>query len=160
MKTSVLPSVSASLVRNLVSTIFNVNPTKVILSDREIDPNYQSIYSTLSGGMWSSNEITTLWGFSPQTGFKEIKEVQYSEWNTPDGMPQNDRENTLKLHEVPGIKKYIFFLEKKECHNSIPSNGVNENSITWTLYKAPNFSEFWAKIEHEDLERWSNWLIN
>lgn len=149
---------SAATIRNLVGSIFKVNPTKVYLANSEISPNYQSIHSILSGGMWNSEDVNQLWGFSPQTGFVEIKEVQYDEWNTPDGMPQSNKHNTLKLHEVPNVEQFVFFLKKRAYSHSIPSNGVNENSTSYILYKSPNFKEFWAKVEQEDVKRWSNWI--
>lgn len=152
-------SVSASVIRNLAQSIFQIDPTKVYLAG-EIDPEYRSISSRLSGGMWYSEEETTLWGFSPKTGFKELKEIKYDEWNVSDGIPQDNRNKVLKLNEVPKIGEYIFFLEKREVIHSVPSNGIDRNETNYILYKAPNFREYWEKIEKEDLERWSSWINN
>lgn len=151
-------TIAVNIIRDLVSRIFKIDPRKVHLATSEISPEYRSIYSTLSGGMWDSEGIKTLWGFSPTTGFKEIPEIQYKEWNVSDGIPQDDRENTLCLHEVEGVEQYIFFLEKETDVHSVPSNGINRNDTHWTLFKSPNFKEYWNKIKQQDIERWSSWL--
>ena len=151
-------SIAASILRNVVSGVFKISPREIYLMEETIDPDFQGCDSTLSGGMWDDESTDTIWGFSPETGFQLIPEVIYSEWNSQDGPSCDDRDQHIKLHQVDGVDKYVFFLTRNVSEYSCPSNGQHDKGTSWRLYKSPNFQSYWDKIGSDDLNRWEQWL--
>jgi hypothetical protein len=151
-------SIAVSILRNIVTSVFKVSPREVQLMEHSIDPEYQGCDSYLYGGMWDDKSTDTLYGFSPETGFVTIPEVIFSQWNSQDGPSQDDKDQHLKLYEVNGVDKYVFFLVYNESEYDCPSNSQHNKVSTWKLYKSPNFQSYWDKIEKEDLTRWEQWL--
>ena len=142
-------SMSANILRNLVSRVFDTTASKVILSG-EINPNY-SITNHEGVSYMDSSESKVLHGFNPKTGFKLIPEV-VTTVTYFNGNHDHSTELGCELSEVVGIDEFIFFVEIQEGYNS-------DGDFKYvTLYKAPNFKEYWEKINEEDLARWEQWL--
>lgn len=132
---------SASILRNLVSSVFNINPRFVKLSG-EIKPDhaFADTYRTDYSNDYNKDEV---WGFNPQTGF--IKLINKGEGGV--------------LEFVPNVaNNYIFFVVHNEGERWQNTWDMIDSWDTWTIYKAPNFAAYFAAIEQSDLIRWANWL--
>jgi hypothetical protein len=144
-------NMSASILRNIVSSVFNIKPTSVILSD-EIAPDKK----WESNSCWSSQTTCKsyeVWGFKPQNGFVSLsEEIVGHYYNHSDGSASIKK--ATKLCDLQGVEEYLFFL----MHEDIRAYDENKNEDNWVLYKAPNFKEHWAKIETKDIKRWEKWL--
>lgn len=145
-------SMSASILRNLVSSIFGVNPAKVILSG-ELPKNFFVQSNKSSGNLYDTNDEANLYAFNSTRGFILIEghnvnsQNANGSWNQEIGFSFED----CAIHEDA-----LFFISKeKKCGSS---NGETWDYIKYTLYKAPNFKEFFDKINQEDLARWEQWL--
>ena len=142
---------SASIVRNIVSSVFNIRPESVILSG-EIDPTR----SFTGHGCWSDRSDTycyNVWGFSPVKGFVDLDEYVGFYYNNTSG--EAEGQCGTPLMHIPGVEEFVFFLVNEDFTSG---NGRDYDSFTWTLYKAPNFAQKWAEIETQDVERWNNWI--
>ena len=148
-----MSNMSASILRNLVSSVFGIPATSVILSG-EINPNWTAYAGSTRGGMWDSEEDNAIWGFCPQTGFKLLNIIGDLVQDEPDS-PVYER-NAIHLFEVDDVEDFIFFV----VHNkfSYSDNQRLDESDSWTLYKAPDFQSYIASVEEADIERWQSWI--
>lgn len=158
-----MANMSATILRNIVGSIFPVKSQNVILSG-EINPEH--VFQLDRGHSWwtgASEQVDCAWGFDPKTGFKSITGMsQYKditefydhildrEYSYSDN-GNCEHESGDKLCDLPGVEKFIFFLVNSQ------GKGYGEQAEyynTWTLYKAPNFAQKWAEIETENVQRW------
>jgi len=149
-------NMSANILRSIVASTFNVKATNVVLSG-EINPETSYQNSDTSGSLGSYEDNYQLFGFNPEEGFVELSEYigdehrsNYNhdrEWSTP-GTP---------LYDIPNIDRYIFLVVINTGHNRWQGSTDAEWDNT-TLYKLPNFKEYWENIEEKDLNRWKEWL--
>ena len=152
-------TVAVQVLRNIVSSVFKIPARAVRLEEREIDPQFKAPQSSLGGGMWDDESRTTIWGFSPEVGFVYIPKVEYRQWNDGfDGPPQDDSHQAMHLHEVEGVESFVFFLLYRNYSYSCPYNSRSDYYEEWSLYKAPDFAQYWAKVGEEDLKRWEEWI--
>tara|TARA_S200002703_G_C3629494_1_gene193322 strand:+ start:112 stop:555 length:444 start_codon:yes stop_codon:yes gene_type:complete len=144
-----MANMSAKIIRNLVSSVFNVKAQNVILSG-EIKPDY-SITNNENVAYTDSEQSKSLFGFSPKKGFTKISEV-VTTVTYFNGNHNHSTELGCVLSEVKGIDEYLFFVEKSSGYTP---DGNYEN---YTIFSAPNFKEYWFKIEQQDIARWEQWL--
>jgi len=163
-----MANMSATIVRNIVSSVFPVKPQNVILSG-EISPEH--VFQLDTGHSWwngVSEQVDSVWAFDPKTGFKaitglskEYKDItEFYEWTLDreysySNNGEMEHESGDKLMDLPGVEKFVFFLVNSQ------GKGYGENAEsfeTWTLYKSPNFAQKWAEIEEADTLRWLEWI--
>jgi hypothetical protein len=147
----VMANMSATVLRNVVASVFKIRPESVILSG-EIEPTR----SFTGHGCWSDRSDTysyNLWGFSPVKGFIDLNEYVGFYYNNTSGEAKGQCGTPL-MH-IPGVEEFVFFLVNE---NFDSGNGDDYDSFTWTLFKAPDFKKKWAEIEEKDIERWISWL--
>jgi len=97
-------SMSANILSNLVSSVFNVKATSVVLSG-EISPDYFA----LSHDNTQNDFSTTLFGFTPTKGFVRIEEVE-TIVNYDDCSSTGGQKRLFQLLPLP----YIFYVEVYE----------------------------------------------
>ena len=163
-----MANMSASILRNIVGSVFPVKTHNVILSG-EISPKH--VFQLDCGHSWwhgAAEQADSVWGFDPKTGFKaitglskEYKDItEFYEWTLGreysfSNNGEIEYQSGDKLCDLPGIEKFVFFLVNSQ------GKGYGESAEsfdTWTLYKAPNFTQKWAEIEEADVQRWNEWL--
>ena len=147
----VMSNMSASILRNVVASVFRIRPESVVLSG-EIDPTR----SFTGHDCWSSQSNTysfKLWGFSPVRGFVSLNQDGGCSRNSTSG--ENYGDEGTQLMYIPGVGEFVFFLVNEDFTSG---NGRDYNSYTWTLYKAPDFQKKWAEIEEADTLRWVEWI--
>ncbi len=144
---------SASILRNLVSSVFGVEAKKVILSG-EMPTNWYVEACHSHGSLYTHCDEVAVWGFNPKTGFIPVS-------GALDGYSRNDNgsgqsETLITFGDCAEVEGATFFLVKED--NYYRSNGETRESETYTLFKAPDFGAYMASVEAADLERWSNWI--
>ena len=163
-----MANMSASILRELVAKVFNIKATQVILSG-ELSPT--TIFQNDRGHSWwggASHCIQTVFGFNPNLGFKRI----CGEWNMGLGIANNEfvlkrdyaYSDNGEFYESKGDEigtlengeDFIFFFVRS---NEKGYGETAETEENFYLYKAPNFSEFLAKVEEKDIARWEQWLL-
>lgn len=147
---------SASILRELVASIFKIKATSVILSG-VISPYYIQSENNSSGGMWSENSSNILWGFNSQKGFICLSEYSKKFFNDGHDGPLHS-EGGIKLIDIPEVDSYIFFVEVKEEGYSCPSNNEDRFGVSYTLFKSANFADYRDKINNQDIVRWEQWI--
>ena len=143
---------SAYILRSLVSRALGIRAESVILSGE-----IEATRSFTGRDCWSQQSDKCsfkLWGFSPTRGFTDLNEYVGCIRNSTSGENQGN-EGTQLLH-IPNVEEFVFFVVN-EIFTS--GNGSDYDNLSWTLYKAPNFAQKWAKIENSDVLRWSEWLL-
>jgi len=150
-----MANMSASILRNIVASVFNIKATNIILSG-EVEPSmvWQDTYC--DGSMGSDGKNYQVFGFNPKSGFEQLNIVgTYQRSNyAHSGIIDEDG---ISLCNVENVTNYVFFLVIEEGHNRW-SGSTQESWKHYTLYKAPDFKSHWAKIEANDLARWEQWL--
>ena len=141
---------SASILRNLVASVFNVKATSVVLSG-EISPHWKGHYTSGVSYMdYTIDGIVKIWGFDPKKGFKEIEGV-IKHTQMFNGNHDSHFFDAEALHtKVSGSE--VFFVTE-HFTDTIGSEGSS-----YTLYKAPDFKSHWAAIKATDVARWEEWL--
>lgn len=150
-----MANMSASILRNLVSSVYNVKATEVILSG-ELPETFVLCSNYSHGCMFTKEYGYNVSAFHPERGFFPIK-------GTGVGCSQNangtwNDESIISFQDCAEQgKDAIFFLVYEHDYYSAVGSETRRD-ITWTLYKAPNFAQYWAKIEEADVQRWEEWL--
>lgn len=142
---------SASILRNLVSSVFKTPAHKIILSG-EIQPDKTWHHKT-GVSYVTEEEYIRVWGFAPQTGFEEITIKVVGTTHYYNG--NHDYIHTpapYNLAEASVDKNYIFFVVLNEGRYE------DGEEYYYTLYKAPDFAAHWAAIEEADVKRWEEWV--
>lgn len=152
-----MANMSASILRNLVSSIFNVDAKEVILSG-QMPTTWKTEAVSTSGNLYSSNEWNTVWGFCPKTGFQKIEEMLMTRQakSNANGTWENSYGYTAE-YLMKKCDCALFFLVNSG-HSYNDCNGRDEESDNWTIYKAPDFSRIWEKVEQKDVQRWEEWI--
>jgi hypothetical protein len=150
----IMANMSANILRELVSRVFEVRATEVKLSGElnpEFDLNGGTSYSSSCGHSVNSN---TVYAFNPESGFKEIAGDD-SHWS--DGSGGRHEAAPYPLHEHPDVSGDELFFVIKNIYNSGSWDG-DRDAVTWTLYKAPDFRAKRDLVEAIDVARWEAWL--
>lgn len=146
---------AAHILRTLVTTIFNVAPHKIILSG-EIAPDKEWQDNFSNGSLYDTDYTVKVWGFSPKTGFIELKDISGHYENNANGS-RVDRPG-IPLNEHPQVKENEFVFFYVEERGGYEDNNRKEDWSKDSIFKAPDFKTYWEKIEKEDIARWENWL--
>lgn len=147
---NIVANMSASILRSIVASVFKINPASVILSG-EIAADASFTGNTC----WSSQTTETsysLWGFSPTNGLADLSQYCGNSRNRQDGT--RDITEATRLCDIPEVSAFVFFVVNDETRCYDESHSLNE----WTIYKAPNFKEYFATGTEADTQRWSNWI--
>lgn len=154
---------AASVLRNIISSVFNINPREVKFGE-EISPN--RIFTEDCGHSWASTaqcpeEYDTVYAYT-KNGFVQIagihnQRVKMSHYTLQRQYKYSQNGELTEregepLYNHPDCSEFIFLLVQNLY---ISSN----TTMSWTLYKAPNFKEHWDKIEEADIERWNKFLF-
>lgn len=150
-----MANMSAQILRNLVSSVFNVKATEVVLSG-EIASDSTWYQGNTRGGMWNNDRTVKVWGFNPHSGFCHITDCVGDEIQSCNDAPVYF-ENATPLAFCEKAHDSIFFVVNIR-NNYYDSNGRDDNEDSWTLYKAPDFGAYLASVEKQDLERWESWV--
>lgn len=146
----IVANMSASILRSIVATIFKINPSTVKLSG-EIGADASFTGNTC----WSAQTTETryqLWGFNPMTGLINLSEYVGNSRNRQDGT--QDVTEATRLCDIPGVSDFVFFIVNDETRCYDDSRSSND----WTIFKAPNFKEYFEKVTAKDIQRWSQWI--
>ena len=143
---------SASILRNLVSSVFKTPAHKIILSG-ELAPDEKWHHKT--GVVYvTEEEYIKVWGFNSQNGFENITNQVVGTTHYYNGNHNSTYSPApCTLAEASVDKNYIFFVVLNE---GVYRDG--EEYCFYTLYKAPNFAAHWAAIEEADIKRWEEWV--
>ena len=146
---------SAQIVRQIVSSIFHIKATEVVLCE-EIDPNSCWWDGNTGGGMWDNHREISVYGFNPKDGFVNLSHIVGREQQGRNDDPIY-HVNEIPLYEVENVENYMFFIIHL-INNYSDSNGQSSETDTWYLYKAADFKQYKQKIEEEDILRWEKWM--
>jgi hypothetical protein len=151
-----MTNMSANILREIVSRTFNVNPKQVILSgELKHEESWKNNYH--DGSMGSNEDVYKLYGYNHKDGFIDLSNhVGSKSASNYAHSDSYDRDGT-KLCDIQGIEKYIFLVVRNEGHDHW-SGSMQEDWDKTYLYKLPSFTEYWQKIETEDLKRWEKFL--
>lgn len=145
---------SAAILRNLVSSIFEVKPQNVKLSgtiEPEATWHFDSGVSYVKG-----YEDAKVFGFSAKRGFEDISSLVVGYTHFYNG--NHDQTTTsakMTLAEASKGKDYIFYVVNTFGASSFDGEEYDD----FTLFKAPDFQEFFAKVESKDIKRWELWIV-
>jgi hypothetical protein len=143
-----MANMSASILRNIVSSTFKYPANKIILSGY-ISPEWIGKSSTNVAYKDVRDDVEYLWSWNSIDGFKPVDNCyncsHYYNSNhnvtVTDGRP---------LHECVDSTEVFFVLVHK----------LDDYIDYISVFKAPNFAQKWAEIEAEDVQRWENWISN
>jgi hypothetical protein len=149
--------ISSKILREIISRTFNI-PAREIKLEGELDPetSYQNKYHDGSRGY---SKITyKIWGYSPEKGFIDLSNNMVGYYSTSNYAGESTVDEPGKrICDIPDADQYIFFLIRKRDISDW--EGCSSHDwIMWRLYKAPDFREYWERVEEEDLKRWASWL--
>jgi len=148
---NIVANSAAAILRQVVSSVFKVPANSVRLSG-EIDPQWMG--SNTTGISYMSHSETGdfgIWGFNPKTGIKQISGV-ISNTHMYHGNHDQNYTHAERLCDVKGIEEYVFFIVLSGDDSDLPY------SQNYTIFKAPNFKEYFDKVTTEDITRWENWI--
>jgi len=148
---------AASILRELIGKEFNVNPKDVLLSG-ELSPGFSPENTTTcwSGGRECNQSI---YGFNHKKGWNHIEISSWgSDYPNLNGVIYNYSGETLAegLKRLKFDDNYFFIFLIIEEGKSYGEE--TERYIKHTLYKSPNFAQYWTEIEEKDIIRWKSWL--
>ena len=144
------------LVRAFIKKMFNVNPNQIVLASEPIEPttSFQDDFS--HGSMYDTNYTVNVWGFSKEKGFLELENISGHYERNANGSMIDRPGLQLQEHELVKNNSFVFFYVQER--GGYQDNNREEDYTKDTLYKSPNFKEYWSSIEKEDIDRWENWI--
>jgi hypothetical protein len=153
----IMANMSAQIVREIVASSLKIKATNVILSS-VLPENFCVEAVSTSGCMYSNSNDCRVWAFNPQQGLVLLQQSVITEnaASNANGTWENSYGYTFEMlaEQAP---EAIFFVVMESSDYS-DCNGRDEHSISYTLYKAPDFKSHWAKIQQEAIARWEQWL--
>lgn len=152
-----MANMSAEIIREIVASTLKIKATQVILSG-VLPENFCIEAVSTSGNLYTNSNDNCVWAFNPQQGLVRLQQVCISEnaASNANGTWENSYGYTFctLAEQAPDA---IFFIVMESSDYS-DCNGRDEHSLTYTLFKAPDFKEYWAKVEKKDIARWEQWL--
>ena len=137
---------SATLIRNLVASKLNCDPTQVILSG-EINPDYIAVTRKHTIFNCSWEQETTLYAMYKDS-FGVISEVD--DITTTNGY-KTTHEVGIPLHKVVKAQEAILFVE-------VSREVSNDWKIEIRVYKPADFKAKLEQVTQADIQRWEEWL--
>lgn len=143
---------SASILREIVASVLKVDSRNIKLSGE--------ISTEMKCENWSGNEYdsrydkTTIYGFTSEKGLVKLPTIS-------NGGDYNQECATFGDNAFAYPEQYkdcIFFVVIQEGCTQMqrPEDWDYYHSIT--VYKAPNFQQYFASIEEAEIARWEQWL--
>ena len=143
---NVMANISASILREIVSSTFNYPATKVILSGY-ISPEWIGKSSTNVAYTDVRDDVDYLYSWNAIDGFKPVNNC-YECYHYYNGNHNVTVTDGLPLHEcVDGTEVFFVLVHKLDDYIDYV-----------TVFKAPNFAQKWAEIEEADTLRWLEWV--
>lgn len=139
-------NMSATLIRNLVASKLNCDPTEVVLSG-EISPDYIATTSKHTSFNCSWEHETTLYAMYKDK-FEPVKEVEDC---TSTNGHETSHEVGIPLYKVEGINDAILFVE-------VSASASNYWIQEVRVYKPADFAGKLSQVTAKDIARWENWL--
>ena len=139
-------SMSASILRNIVSSTFKYSANKIILSG-EINPEWVGQSSTNVAYTDVRDDVDYLWSWTAKDGFKPVDNC-YECRHYYNGNHDVTVTHGLPLHECATGDEIFFVLVHK----------LDDYIDYISVFKAPDFQKKWAEIEAEDVQRWNEWI--
>ncbi len=152
----IMANMSASVLRNIVSSVLGVKATQVKLSG-QMSIDYVEGDCSTSGSLYDDNNVVLCWAFNPKQGLISVPTIKTGGGSSnANGTWEQDYGVTAE-YLATNYPEALFFVIRHYGSYS-DCNGRDEEYDNITLYKAPNFKEYWAKIEEQDIQRWEKWL--
>ena len=150
-------NVSANILRNIVSSIVKVDARNVILSG-ELKPD-TSWHEDRGHSWWggASEDYYSIYGFNPQQGLIKLNIIMSCAYSrNGERQPEGESETLAEyLQRTNQLNTYVFFVED---HSGKEYGDNGEQFRYVSLFKAPDFKEYWSKVTNEDIQRWGKWL--
>lgn len=137
---------SAELIRNLVASKLNCDPTQVILSG-EINPEYIATTSKHTSFNCSWEHETILYAMYKDS-FETVPEVDDI---TRTNGHETNHESGIPLYKIKKAQEAIFFVE-------VSAHASNDWNQEIRVYKPADFAGKLAQVTADDIQRWENWL--
>lgn len=154
--TKKMTNMSANILREIVSRTFNVNAKQVILSgELKHDESWKDVY--FDGSMGSDEDIYKIYGYNHKDGFVDLSKYVGRKSGSNYAHSSSYDKDGARLCDIPEIDKYIFLVVRNIGYTAWEGSSHSEWNKTY-LYKLPSFTEYWQKIENEDLKRWEKFL--
>lgn len=153
----IMTNMSASILREIIARTLNVKATSIVLSG-VLPENFVAEGCSTSGNLYSDTNDVYCWAFNPKQGLIQVPTICVNTMyaSNANGTWENSYGVTFE-YLATNYPEALFFVVR--CSGSYSDcNGRNEEYDNITLYKAPNFKEYWAKIEESDIQRWEKWL--
>jgi uncharacterized phage-associated protein len=152
----IMANMSATILREIVGRILNVKATQVKLSG-EMDINFVEGDCSTSGNLYSNDNTVLCWAFEPKQGLVYVPTIKTggSSSNANGSWEQDYGVTAEYLND--NYPDALFFVIRHYGSYS-DCNGRDEEYDNITLYKSPDFTTHYAKIEQEDIARWEQWL--
>ena len=139
---------TAKILRNILSSTLSIKARYIRLADKPISLDWVG-HSVTGVSYMNYRDRGHLYvaTFSDKNGITEITEKVVNNRHMYNGNHDQDETDGSPLSDV--VKESDLFV--------IVGKGV-DSDLNYTVYKLPNFVEYWQKAENKDIERWSNWL--
>lgn len=139
---------SANILKNIISSAFNLDAQKIILSG-EMSPQ-ETFHIATNVAHLKGWEKIKVWGFNPKIGFEEITKKVVSETRYSMGNYEKTHYPAMNIGQASKGKGYIFFLVREYGQSDFDQREYSH----YTLYKAPD----WSGIDQEYVQSWVEWL--
>lgn len=146
-------SMSAQILRTLVSEMFKMSPSQVILSG-VMPQNFQLEEDHSSGNLYTCDVNHEVYAFEPAKGFIEVPGDMSGTSSNANGTWNNEKKTTFG--HCSKYTSAIFFIVVEDY--KVRQEDMYTEKRNCTLYKAPDFHAMFAAIEQADLDRWEQWL--
>lgn len=147
---------SAQIIREIVASSLKIKATNVVLSG-VLPEDFITEAVSHGGNLYSHDEWSVVWAFSPEKGLVRLRDELITEnaASNANGSWENSYGYTFETigRQAPDA---IFFVVSEGFEYSDINRNDSNSSIC--LYKAPDFKEYFDKIEQKDIVRWEQWL--
>ena len=148
-------NMSAQILREIVSRVVNVNPGSVILSG-ELPKTFGVVATSTSGSMYGDSQSAKAYAFTPEEGLKYIKTERA--YMSAAGSWANVEAYSFRHLAAMAPDALFFVIDESREINDCNGHSIDERRVT--LYKAPNFKEYFQQVAEADIKRWQAWLEN
>lgn len=146
---------AATILREIVSRVLNYPAHKIVLAG-EIQPDH---YWRENGGhsWWigASEDYYKIFGFTPEKGLTPMDiKMSYAFSCNGESQPEGDYETLAEYCKRTGDNP-VFIVQD---HSGKEYGESGEEFRIITLYKTPDFQEYWNQVNEADVQRWAEWL--
>lgn len=146
---------AASILREIVSRVIDYPAHKIKLSG-EIQPDH-SWHEDAGHSWWrgASEDYFTIYGFSPEEGLTQM-DIRMSRAYSQNGQRQPEGESETLAEYCKRTETNPIFIV--QAHSGKEYGDSGEEFYEVTIFKTPDFAQYWAELEEKDTARWENWL--